>query len=181
MSEPVLGPNRWLAWEYAWRSGYDSTREQAPAGDAAEGSGAARAMANPGKPSGARCGTRRLLWRKSLGCVAGLVACLVADAQPRAITRRLELSVRPWGFEVKEVRLKAGRWQLEIKNRIGVREFSVQLVRDNGAAAASLLKQEVVDRGRRLTWDHELDLTPGTYILQELSNPRLTCRVIVEP
>ena len=113
--------------------------------------------------------------------VALLTTSLPTGAQSRAVTKRLELAVKPWGFETQEVRIKAGRWQLEIKNRIGVKQFSVQLVRDNGAAAPALLKNEVVERGRTLSWDHELDLTPGTYVLQALGNSRFTCRVIVEP
>ena len=115
--------------------------------------------------------------------VLGLIWAIDCLAQPRVDpSRKLELTLRPWGFEAPEFRLKPGRWQLTVKNRVGLKQLSMRIEREAGpSVSAAVLKDEMVDRGQKLSWDHELDLTPGTYLLQEITHPRWRCRIIIAP
>lgn len=119
----------------------------------------------------------------TVAIVFALTWAIDGAAQPRVETpRKLELTLRPWGFEAPEFRLKPGRWQLTVKNRVGLKQLSMRIEREAGPSmSAAVLKDEIVDRGQKLSWDHELDLTPGTYLLQEITHPRWRCRIIIAP
>lgn len=129
----------------------------------------------------------RPISRKTVVVAAALFAVMSsasthAQAQARSETRKLELTLRPWGFESSEFRLRPGRWQVTVRNRVGLRQLSMQIARESSQSlAGAVLRNEVVDRSQKISWDYELDLTPGTYLLRETSHPRWQCRIIIAP
>ena len=110
-----------------------------------------------------------------------LAGPLCLDAQQPVVARRLELTLRPWGFDAKEFRLKPGRWSISVKNRAGSK-LALRLDREAGPSTpAALLQNEEVERTQKPAWEHEAVLTPGSYLLLDTSKRGHQCRIIVAP
>ena len=84
------------------------------------------------------------------------------------------LTIRPTGFEPKEITVAHGKYLLVIRNRSGLDQFAVQLDRDHGQriyeAHPARLKRD--DK-------HLFDLSPGLYVLTETTHPEWTCHITV--
>jgi Na+-transporting methylmalonyl-CoA/oxaloacetate decarboxylase gamma subunit len=85
------------------------------------------------------------------------------------------LTLRSEGFEPAELQLAAGEYLLVVRNRTGLDEVDVSLVRENGQH----LGQSKVG-ARQKDWKQRLKLTPGTYLLNETNHPDWTLRVVVD-
>lgn len=84
------------------------------------------------------------------------------------------LTIRPTGFEPKELTIPAGKTLVVVRNRTGLAEFSIRLERGNGTRLFDLR----VPRYKR-DWKKVLDLTPDTYVITESNHPGWVCRVTV--
>lgn len=84
------------------------------------------------------------------------------------------LTLRGEGFEPAEMQLAAGEYLLVVRNRSGLKEVNVRLVRDN----SELLGQAKVG-ARHRDWKPRLRLTPGTYVLAETNYPEWSMRIVV--
>ena len=98
----------------------------------------------------------------------------LADEAPSDIQVVL-LALRTEGFEPTEVNLSAGEYLFVVRNRSGLDEVDLRLVRENGEH----LGQSKV-HARRSDWKQRMKLTPGVYLLSETGHPEWTCRVVVE-
>ncbi len=85
-------------------------------------------------------------------------------------------TLRAEGFEPEEMQLSAGEYFLIVRNRSGLDEFNVRLLRENGENL-----REARVRGHRRDWKQRLRLTPGTYLFTETNHPDWTCRITVRP
>jgi hypothetical protein len=88
--------------------------------------------------------------------------------------RVVMITIRPTGLDPKELALPVGRYLLVIANRSGLDQFAWRLERENGGTV-----HEVRPRRRSRDTKQLLQLTPGEYVLRELSHPDWTCRISV--
>lgn len=103
----------------------------------------------------------------------GTSPSLQAESDARD-TKAILLTIRPTGFEPKEITVAHGKYLLVVRNRTGLDQFAFQLDRDQGAriyeAHPPRLKRD--DK-------HLFDLNPGSYVLTETTHPEWTCRITV--
>jgi hypothetical protein len=83
-------------------------------------------------------------------------------------------TIRPRGFEPRQVTLPAGAYLVVVRNRTGLDQFALRLERESGET----LYDVQVPRGKR-DWKQFLLLIPGSYILKETNNPAWICRITV--
>lgn len=86
------------------------------------------------------------------------------------------LALRPEGFEPAEMQLPAGEYLFVVKNRTGLDEVNVRLIKAN---IHSLLAARVGSGGKDVK--QRLHLAQGTYRLTETDHPDWTCTIVVEP
>ncbi len=95
------------------------------------------------------------------------------DEAPSDI-RVVLLALRSEGFEPQEIQLAAGEYLFVVRNRTGLDEVNVRLLRE---ANQQLATAKV--RARQRDWKQRLQLTPGTYVLTESGHPEWSCRIVV--
>lgn len=84
------------------------------------------------------------------------------------------LTIRPTGFDPKEITMPAGKYLVVVRNRTGLDQFSVRLERSNGAR----LYDVRLPRYKR-EWKQFLHLVPDTYVITETNHPDWVCRITV--
>ena len=86
------------------------------------------------------------------------------------------ITLRPAGFEPAEIVRPKESFVLFIDDRSGKENSSLALQRLNGER----LRAVNVTR-RKSEWHDVLDLSPGTYVLQDTNNPELRCQITILP
>lgn len=86
------------------------------------------------------------------------------------------VTVRPWGFEPKEINRRAGPFFLAVDNHSELSDIDVSLNQESGPR----LNGVGVTKNKR-KWRQKLTLPPGTYVLREANHPEWTCRITIEP
>jgi hypothetical protein len=86
------------------------------------------------------------------------------------------VTLRPAGFEPSEITRPKGAFVLFVEDRSGRENSSLGLQRANGERVRTVSLQR-----RRSEWNDVVDLTPGTYILQDVNNPALRCQINILP
>jgi len=118
--------------------------------------------------------------------VAAVVAILVSivayatvsrvssnDSQPSEIEL---ITLRPAGFEPAELTRPKGPFVLFIDDRSGRENSSLILQRVNGGQLRAIGIQR-----KRSQWNDVVDLTPGSYVLQDANNAELRCQITIQP
>ena len=95
------------------------------------------------------------------------------DAPPSEIEL---ITLRPSGFEPAEVARPKGAFVLFIDDRSGKDESSLVLQRVNGGQLRAIGLQR-----KKSEWNDVVDLTPGTYVLQDANNSELRCQITILP
>ena len=95
------------------------------------------------------------------------------DSQPSEIEL---ITLRPAGFEPAEVTRPKGAFVLFIDDRSGRENSSLILQRVNGGQLRAIGIQR-----KRSQWNDVVDLTPGTYVLQDANNSALRCQITILP
>jgi hypothetical protein len=86
------------------------------------------------------------------------------------------LTLRPAGCEPAEIVRPKDAFVLFIDDRSGKENSSLILQRVNGER----LRAVNVNR-KKSEWNDVLDLSPGTYVLQDTNNPELRCQITILP
>jgi hypothetical protein len=100
-----------------------------------------------------------------------------APAQSISSQERLEaeiITIRPTGFEPKEINRREGRFLLTVENRSGLEEVSLRLDREAGSR-----QREARVRRNKLDWREIVNLPPGRYTLTEADHPDWICHIII--
>ena len=103
-------------------------------------------------------------------------ASLVVDA-PTAVAdedKGFWLTIRPTGFEIREMTIAAGDYFVVVQNATGLRQFSLRLERESGERITEVR----LPRFRKY-WKEMVHLTRGRYVFSELDHPRWTCVITV--
>jgi hypothetical protein len=74
------------------------------------------------------------------------------------------------GFYPSEVTRPKGPFLLAVDSRVGNRDITLRLTRDNGAKE----KEKSLKRGQS-RWRELIDLNPGRYVLTEANHPERVC------
>ena len=86
------------------------------------------------------------------------------------------ITLRPAGFEPAEITRPKGPFVLFIDDRSGRENSSLALQRSNGGQLRAIGLQR-----QKSEWNDVVDLTPGTYILQDANNSELRCQITILP
>ena len=86
------------------------------------------------------------------------------------------ITLRPAGFEPAEITRPKGSFVLFIDDRSGRDNSSLLLQRSNGGQLRAIGLER-----RKSEWNDVVDLTPGTYILQDANNSELRCQITILP
>jgi len=86
------------------------------------------------------------------------------------------ITLRPAGFEPAEITRPKGPFVLFIDDRSGRENSSLVLQRSNGGQVRAIGLQR-----KKTEWNDVVDLTPGTYILQDANNSELRCQITILP
>ena len=86
------------------------------------------------------------------------------------------ITLRPAGFEPAEITRPNGPFVLFIDDRSGRDNSSLLLRRSNGGQLRAIGLER-----RKSEWNDVVDLTPGTYILQDANNSELRCQITILP
>jgi len=98
------------------------------------------------------------------------------ENDPSQQTVGLPIQLKKLGFVPMEITKPAGDYQLSVSNQSGVSEIKLSLGREHGEELhQGRLKKE------RLRWRQNVLLTPGTYVLSEMSHPNWLCRIVITP
>ena len=82
------------------------------------------------------------------------------------------ITIRPHGFEPKEIKCPKGRILLVVDNRSGLDEVSLRLNRVAGGSLRAIrVPREILD------WSDVVDLPPGNYVLTEAGHPNWICNI----
>ena len=95
------------------------------------------------------------------------------DSEPTEIEL---ITLRPAGFEPAEITRPKGPVVLFIDDRSGRENSSLLLQRSNGGQLRAIGLQR-----KKTEWNDVVDLTPGTYILQDANNSELRCQITILP
>ena len=82
------------------------------------------------------------------------------------------LTVRPSGFEPREISRRHGAFMLAISNHTGATDLALDLDRVQGNRV-----QEVHLPKGRIRWNKVFDLPPGDYVLSEQNHPDWICHI----
>ena len=97
-----------------------------------------------------------------------------------AVSPALEIeliTLRPAGFEPAEMTRPKGAFVLFIDDRSGNQNSSLLLQR---AAKDERLRAINLNQ-KKSEWNDVVDLSPGTYVLQDAGNPELRCQITILP
>ena len=86
------------------------------------------------------------------------------------------ITLRPAGFEPAEITRSKGPFVLFIDDRSGRDNSSLVLQRSNGGQRRAIGLQR-----QKSEWNDVVDLTPGTYVLQDANNSELRCQITILP
>jgi hypothetical protein len=86
------------------------------------------------------------------------------------------VTVRPAGFEPSEITRPKGPFVLFVDDRSGRENSSLVLQRVNSERVRGIS----INR-KKSEWHDVMDLSPGTYVLQDASNPELRCQITILP
>lgn len=86
------------------------------------------------------------------------------------------ITLRPAGFEPAEITRPKGPFVLFIDDRSGRDNSSLLLQRNNKGQLRAIGLER-----RKSEWNDVVDLTPGTYILQDANNSELRCQITILP
>ena len=86
------------------------------------------------------------------------------------------VTLRPAGFEPAEITRPNGPFVLFIDDRSGRDHSSLLLRRSSGGQLRAIGLER-----RKSEWNEVVDLTPGTYILQDANNSELRCQITILP
>lgn len=86
------------------------------------------------------------------------------------------ITLRPAGFEPAEITRSKGAFVLFLDDRSGKENSSLVLQRLNGERLRAINLER-----KQSNWNEVLNLTPGTYILQDGSNAESRCQITILP
>lgn len=86
------------------------------------------------------------------------------------------ITLRPAGFEPSEISRPKGAFVLFIDDRTGKQNSSLELHRVTGERLRAISLNR-----RRSEWHDVVDLTPGTYVLQDAGNAEARCQITILP
>ena len=95
------------------------------------------------------------------------------DFQPSEIEL---ITLRPAGFEPAQVTRPKGSFVLFIDDRSGRENSSLIFQPVNGGQRRAIGLER-----KRSEWNDVVDLTPGTYVLQDVNNSELRCQITILP
>jgi hypothetical protein len=123
---------------------------------------------------------RSLLAATSILAVGALVVTLgtlrrssTGNSQPTEVEL---VTLRPAGFEPAEITRAKGPFVLFVDDRSGKDNSSLELKRVNGQRVRAVS----LNRGKS-EWNDVVELSPGTYVLQDTSNAELRCQITILP
>jgi hypothetical protein len=100
-------------------------------------------------------------------------AAVLADDQSDKEQVEVEvITVRPNGFDPREITRPQGPFMLAINNRSGTTELALQLTRVQG----NRIHEVRLPKGR-IRWNKVVDLPPGDYVLTEQNHPNWICHL----
>lgn len=108
--------------------------------------------------------------------MASIGAALGQDAKTRS--RVLELSLHPYGFAARTVRVPPGRLLIIVNNLAGLTELHMRVEGANAPQGQAIV-DAVAPRAARRAWAKEVALPPGEYWIRETSQELWKCRLIV--
>lgn len=94
-----------------------------------------------------------------------------AQARPPQVER---ITLRPHGFEPRQVQRGPGRFLLAVDNRSRLDLAILRLDSDAGGH----LRELRLPRGK-LRWREFLTLPPGRYVLSEANHPAWVCQILI--
>ena len=84
------------------------------------------------------------------------------------------LTIRPSGFEVKEMTVSAGNYFVVVQNATGLDQFSLRVERENGPRMIDFRSNRF-----KKHWKQMIHLVPGRYFISETDHPEWNCVVTV--
>jgi hypothetical protein len=105
--------------------------------------------------------------------LASLRGNSVGNSEPAEVEL---ITLRPAQFEPAEITRPKGAFVLFIDDRSGRENSSLALQRINGGQLRAISLQR-----KNAEWNDVVDLTPGTYILQDTANSELRCQITIFP
>ncbi|HEV7746082.1 MAG TPA: hypothetical protein VGO56_13870 [Pyrinomonadaceae bacterium] len=106
--------------------------------------------------------------------VTAHVPATVAPLTDTQDDKGLWLTIRPTGFETKEMTIDAGDYFVVIQNATGLDRFALRIQREGGQTIHDVR----LPRFHKY-WKHEVHLTSGRYLVSEVDHPDWSCVVIV--
>jgi hypothetical protein len=95
------------------------------------------------------------------------------DSQPAEIEL---ITLRAAGFEPSEITRPKGAFVLFLDDRSGKDNSSLELKRVNGERLRTISLQR-----KKSDWHDVVDLSPGSYILQDANNSERRCQITILP
>jgi hypothetical protein len=99
------------------------------------------------------------------------------DVQGKGPKQRIDpviITLRPTGFEPKEITRSRGLFLLVVNNRSNNPDVLLRLDRETGQR-----EHEERVKGGKLDWRKPFDLHPGRYLLSEAYHPEWVCRITI--
>ena len=84
------------------------------------------------------------------------------------------LTIRPTGFEVKEMTIPAGDYFVVVQNATGLNRFSLRVESESGLRLYDLRFPKF-----QKYWKQMVHLVPGRYVISESDHPDWICRITV--
>ena len=122
---------------------------------------------------------RRLLLIAIAILALGLLFVTFARLRGDSVSQATEVELvtfKPAGFEPAEITRSKGPFVLFVDDRSGKDNSSLELKRLNGPRVRAVS----LNRGKA-EWNDVVDLSPGTYVLQDASNAELQCQITILP
>ena len=124
--------------------------------------------------------TRRQFLLTAIAILAlGLLFITVARFRGDSTSQPAEvelITLRPAGFEPSEITRSKGPFVLFVDDRSGKDNSSLELKRMNGQQVRAVSLNR-----RKSEWNDVVDLSPGTYVLQDASNSEFRCQITILP
>ena len=99
---------------------------------------------------------------------------VVEQGQKRRIEAAI-VTLKPTGFEPKELTRPRGLFLLRVDNRSNNPNLLFRLDRENGKRE----HEQQTRAGGKLDWNKPLDLPPGRYLLTEADHPEWVCQITI--
>lgn len=104
-----------------------------------------------------------------------VVAATATAAQQVQRVEAEVITIRPIGFEPREITRPKGLFLLAVENRSGLQTVQLRLDREVGGPR---LRDVQMPRNRH-DWKDAFDLTPGRYVLTEAYHPEWICSITI--